>query len=159
MAASQALTGKLEADVEIKASPQQFHDMFSNKPHHVHHTCYDKIQGCDLHDGSWGTVGSVIFWNYVHDGKAKAAKEIVEAIDPEKNAITFRVIEGDLMKDYKSFVIHAQASPNPKGKGGSIVHWTLEYERLHDAIAHPETELQFLADVSKDVDAHLTQGN
>ena len=64
--ASSALTGKLETDVEIKASPEQFHDMFSNKPHHVHHTCNDKIQGCELHEGDWGTVGSIVFWNYVH---------------------------------------------------------------------------------------------
>ncbi|XVF85393.1 hypothetical protein PTKIN_Ptkin17bG0114400 [Pterospermum kingtungense] len=157
--ASSALTGKLETDVEIKASPQQFHDMFSNKPHHIHHTCNDKIQGCDLHEGDWGTVGSVIFWNYVHDGEAKVAKEVVEAIDPEKNAVTLRVIEGDLMKEYKSFAAHIQASPNPKGEGSSIVHWTLEYERLHDAIAHPETLLQLCVDISKDIDAHLIKGN
>ncbi|XVF85380.1 hypothetical protein PTKIN_Ptkin17bG0113100 [Pterospermum kingtungense] len=89
---------------------------------------------------------------------AKVGKEVVQAIDSEKNAITFRVIEGDL-KEYKSFVVHIQASPNPKSEGGSIVHWTLEYERLHDAIAHPETLLQFVFDISKDIDAHLTQGN
>ncbi|XVF85389.1 hypothetical protein PTKIN_Ptkin17bG0114000 [Pterospermum kingtungense] len=158
MASKSKFCGKIETDVEIKASPEQFHDMFSNKPHHVHHTCYDKIQGCDLHEGDWGKVGAVVFWNYVHDGKAKVAKEIVEAIDLEKNAITFRVIEGDLMEEYKSFLIHIQASPNPKGEG-SIVHWTLEYERLHDAIAHPETLLQFCVDVSKDIDSHLTKGN
>ncbi|MBA0819796.1 hypothetical protein Gohar_021254 [Gossypium harknessii] len=79
--ASSTLTGKLEADVDIKASPEQFHEMFAHKPHHVHHTCYDKIQGCDLHE----------------DGKAKKAKEVVEAVDPDKNLITFRVIEGELM--------------------------------------------------------------
>ncbi|XVF85378.1 hypothetical protein PTKIN_Ptkin17bG0112900 [Pterospermum kingtungense] len=50
------------------------------------------------------------------------------------------------MKEYKSFVVHIQASPNPKGEGGSIVHWTLEYERLYDAITHPETLLQFVVD-------------
>lgn len=67
MAASNSeFCGKLETDVEIKASPQQFHDMFSNKPHHVHHATYDNIQGCELHEGDWGKVGSVVFWNYVH---------------------------------------------------------------------------------------------
>ncbi|MFQ6664405.1 hypothetical protein Gotur_031532 [Gossypium turneri] len=95
--ASSTLTGKLEADVDIKASPEQFHEMFAHKPHHVHHTCYDKIQGCDLHEGEWGKVGSIVHWSYVHDGKAKKAKEVVEAVDPDKNLITFRVIEGELM--------------------------------------------------------------
>lgn len=63
---SSALTGKLEIDVEIKASPKQFHGLISEKPHRVHQTCNDKIQGCELHEGDWGTVGSVIAWKYVH---------------------------------------------------------------------------------------------
>ncbi|MFQ6629508.1 hypothetical protein Gotur_006590 [Gossypium turneri] len=156
--ASSALTGKLEADVEIKASPEQFHEMFAHKPHHVHHTCYDKIQGCDLHEGEWGKVGTIVHWSYVHDGKAKKAKELVEAVDPDKNLVTFRVVEGDLLEEYKSFVITIQVSPKSEGSG-SVVHWTLEYEKLHGGIAHPETLLQFVQDVSKDIDAHLTQAS
>ena len=64
--ASSVLTGKLETDVEVKASADKFHDMFCNRPHHVHHTCSDKVQGCDLHEGEWGTVGSIVCWSYVH---------------------------------------------------------------------------------------------
>lgn len=63
---SSVLTGKLEADVEIKASAEKFHDMFCNKPHHVSNTCSEKVQGCELHDGDWGTEGSIICWSYVH---------------------------------------------------------------------------------------------
>ncbi|KAK8526240.1 hypothetical protein V6N13_017292 [Hibiscus sabdariffa] len=156
--ASSGTTGKLEVDVEIKASPEQFHDMFTNKPHHVHHTCKDKIQGCDLLEGEWGKVGTIIHWNYVHDGKAKKAKEVIEAVDPDKNMITFRVIEGDLMEEYKTFLLTIQVSPKSEGTG-SVVHWTLEYEKLHDGIDHPETMLQFVKDVSEDIDAHLTKPN
>lgn len=82
----------------------------------------------------------------------------MEAVDPDKNLITFRVIEGDLKEEYKSFVITIQVSSKSEGNG-SIVHWTLEYEKLHDGIVHPETLLQFVQDVSKDIDAHLTQAN
>ncbi|KAK8627599.1 hypothetical protein V6N13_135207 [Hibiscus sabdariffa] len=154
--ASSGPVHKMEVDVEIKASPEQFHDMFANKPHHVHHTCYDKIQGCELHEGEWGKVGTVVNWSYVHDGKAKKAKEVIEAVDPEKNLITFRVVEGDLMEEYKSFVITIQVSPKSEGSG-SVVHWTLEYEKLHEEIDHPETLLEFVRDVSKDIDTHLAQ--
>ncbi|KAL0288448.1 UNVERIFIED_CONTAM: Kirola [Sesamum calycinum] len=49
-----------------------------------------------------GTVGSVIYWNYTHDGKERVAKEIIEAIDEEKKSVTFKVIEGDLMELYKT---------------------------------------------------------
>ncbi|KAL4364348.1 hypothetical protein GQ457_04G009270 [Hibiscus cannabinus] len=156
--ASSALTGKLETDVEIKASPEQFHDMFSNKPHHLHHACNDKIQACDLHEGEWGKVGTIVNWSYVHDGKAKQVKDVIEAVDPDKNLVTFRMVEGDLMEEYKSFVVTLQVSPKSGGSGsGSVVHWTIEYERLHQGIDHPETLLQLAIDVSKDLDAHLTK--
>ncbi|XVE74684.1 hypothetical protein DITRI_Ditri12bG0037000 [Diplodiscus trichospermus] len=156
--ASSALSGKLEIDVEIKASAETFHDMFSNRPHHVHRTNYEKVQGCDLHEGDFGTVGSIVCWKYVHDGKAKTAKQVIEAVDPEKNSITFKMLEGDLMEEYKSFLITIQASPKSEGEG-SIVHWTLEYEKLHEGIAHPETLLQFFFELSKDMGDYLFQEN
>jgi hypothetical protein len=87
------------------------------------------------------------------DGEAKAAKEKIVAIDDTNKSITFKVIEGDLLKEYKNFVIVVQATP--KGEG-SLVHWTMEYEKLKDDIPEPNSLLQFLIDVSKDIDAHLT---
>ncbi|KAK8529189.1 hypothetical protein V6N13_102121 [Hibiscus sabdariffa] len=155
---SSALTGKLEADVEIKASPEQFYDIFANKPHLVHHACNDKVQGWDLHEGEWGKVGTIIIWTYVHDGKAKQAKEVIEAVDPDKKLIISRVIEGDLMEEYKSFLLSIQVSPKSEGSG-NVVHLTLEYEKLHQGIDHPHTMLQFMKDVSNGIDAHLTKPN
>ncbi|MBA0613805.1 hypothetical protein Godav_014171 [Gossypium davidsonii] len=118
--ASSALIGNLEVDVEIKASPEQFREMFAHKLHHVHHTFYDKVQGCDLHKGEWG--------------KAKNANVIEEAVDSNKNLVTFKMIKGDLMKEYKSSIVTIQVSPKCEGNG-SIMHWTLEYEKMHDGIA------------------------
>ncbi|KAG2281488.1 hypothetical protein Bca4012_049966 [Brassica carinata] len=149
-----SLVGKLETDVEIKASAGQFHHMFTGKPHHVSKASPGNIQGCDLHEGDWGKPGSIILWNYVHDGEAKVAKERIEAVEPEKNLITFRVIEGDLMKEYKSFLLTIQVTPK-HGGAGSIVHWHLEYEKISDEVAHPETLLQFCVEVSKEIDEHL----
>ncbi|KAK2975711.1 hypothetical protein RJ640_010770 [Escallonia rubra] len=40
-----------------------------------------------------------------HDGKEKVAKEIIEAIDEEKKSVTFKVIGGDLMELYKTFIL------------------------------------------------------
>ncbi|CAN6844467.1 unnamed protein product [Brassica oleracea] len=160
-----SLVGKLETDVEIKASAGQFHHMFTGKPHHVSKASPGNIQGCDLHEGDWGKPGSIILWNYVHGkltllyifslyGEAKVAKERIEAVEPEKNLITFRVIEGDLMKEYKSFLLTIQVTPK-HGGAGSIVHWHLEYEKISDEVAHPETLLQFCVEVSKEIDEHL----
>ncbi|KAL1189913.1 MLP-like protein 34 [Cardamine amara subsp. amara] len=149
------LVEKLETNVEIKASAGQFHHIFTERPHHVSTATPRHIQGCDLHEGDWGKVGTIVIWNYVHDGVAKVAKERIEAVEPEKNLITFRVLEGDLMKEYKSFVITIQVTPAKHGGPGSIVHWHLEYEKISDEVAHPETLLQFCVEMSKEVDEYL----
>ncbi|MBA0798822.1 hypothetical protein Gohar_009378 [Gossypium harknessii] len=74
------------------------------------------------------------------DGKAKKVKEVVEAVEHDKNLVTFKVIEGDLMEEYKSFVATILVSPKSEGSG-SVVHWTLEYDKIHDEIVHLETLL------------------
>ncbi|CAH8308480.1 unnamed protein product [Eruca vesicaria subsp. sativa] len=149
-----SLLGKLEAHVEIKSSAEQFHHMFAGRPHHVSKASPGNVQGCELHEGEWGKPGSIIFWNYFHDGEAKVAKERIEAVEPEKNLITFRIIEGDLMKEYKSFLATIQVTPK-HGVTGSIVHWHLEYEKISEEVAHPETLLQFCIEMSKEIDEHL----
>ncbi|KAG7589696.1 Bet v I/Major latex protein [Arabidopsis suecica] len=128
-----SLVGKLETEVEIKASAGQFHHMFAGRPHHVSKASPGNIQGY---------------------GEAKVAKERIEAVKPEKNLITFRVIEGDLMKEYKSFLLTIQVTPK-QGGSGSIVHWLLEFEKISEEVAHPETLLQFCVEVSKEIDEHL----
>ncbi|KAG2322356.1 hypothetical protein Bca52824_015569 [Brassica carinata] len=171
MAESEAstLVGKLETEVEIKASAGKFHHMFAGRPHHVSKATPGKVQGCELHDGDWGKVGSIVYWNYFHgkyiyflfpftfmgnNGEARVAKEKIEAVEPEKNLITFRVIEGDLMKEYKSFVITIQVT-SKHGGAGSVVHWHFEYEKINEKVAHPETLLQFAVEMSKEIDEHL----
>ncbi|CAA7022443.1 unnamed protein product [Microthlaspi erraticum] len=149
-----SLVGKLETEVEIKASAEKFHHMFTARPHHVSKATPGKIQACDLHEGEWGKVGSIISWNFVHDGEAKVSKDRIDAVEPEKNLIKLTVIEGDLLKEYKSFAFTIQATPKHEGSG-SIVHWHLEYEKISEEIAHPETLLQFCVEMSKEIDDHL----
>ncbi|CAH2066650.1 unnamed protein product [Thlaspi arvense] len=60
-----SLVGTLETEVEIKASAGQFHHMFAGRPHHVSKASPGTVQGCEIDDGDWGKVGSIIFWNYV----------------------------------------------------------------------------------------------
>ncbi|KAG6599893.1 MLP-like protein 31 [Cucurbita moschata] len=147
--------GKLQADIEIKSPASKFHEMFCKRPYHVTNASGDKIQGCELHKGEWGQAGSIICWNYFHDGKAKVAKQLVEAVDADENLVVLRMIEGDLLKDHKNFKFTIQATP--KGRG-SVIHWTLEYEKLHKDIPESYTMLEFVVEMSKDIDAHLMEG-
>ncbi|KAK4263982.1 hypothetical protein QN277_029326 [Acacia crassicarpa] len=142
---------KLEADVHIKAPAKKFYDVLSSRTHHLANVCPDKVHAIDLHEGEWGSHGSIIIWNYVHDGKKCVAKEMVE-MDKENYKMTFNVLEGDLLEDYKSFRFLMELLPQEEG---TIVHWTLEYEKRKGHSPDPHTLLQFDIDMTKQVDDHL----
>ncbi|KAJ0241169.1 MLP-like protein 34 [Hirschfeldia incana] len=149
-----SLVGIIETTVEIQSSPEKLHDMFVGKKHDVPGATPSFVQGVELHEGEMGQVGSVVTWNYFHDGEAKVVTERIESIDPENNRVTYRVLDGDLMKEYKSFLITFQVTPKEEGPG-SIAHWHFEYEKINEEVAHPENLLQFAAEISKEMDAHL----
>ncbi|KAF7827658.1 MLP-like protein 43 [Senna tora] len=151
--ASQSQLVKLETDVQLKASAEQFFDVFCNRTHYISKVCPEKVESVRIHEGEWGTQGSIISWNYVHDGKKCVAKQVIESTDKENFKMTFNTLDGDLLEHYKSFKHILRVTPQQKG---SIAHWSLEYEKgKDDHIPDPHTKLQLVCDVSKDVDAHL----
>ncbi|KAJ4709992.1 MLP protein [Melia azedarach] len=148
-----ALAGQLETEIEIKAEAHAFHDVFSRRPHHVSNMAPGHIQSADLHEGDWGQKGCVVYWNYTHDGVPEVAKDIIEEINDEKNS-TFKVIEGHLLEKYKS--VHAIVQATPKDEG-SLVHWTLKYEKLSEDVPEPKGIIQLFNNMTKEIDALLTQ--
>ncbi|PRQ23264.1 putative START-like domain-containing protein [Rosa chinensis] len=151
---SSELFGKLETEVEINAPAAKYHELFTRRPHHLSNISPDKIQSCELLEGQWGDLGSVIYWNYCYDGKTTVSTDLIEAVDDEKNSVTFKVIDGPLLEHYKSFRLIVEATP--KGDRNSLVHLIVEYEKLHDQVSDPHSLLQFVADLSKDMGAHLS---
>ena len=79
-------------------------------------------------------------------------KDVIEAIDANKNLITLRVVEGDVLKEYKTINLTIGAISKDKG---SLVHVTMEYERLKGHIPDPHTLLDLVAELARDIDAHL----
>uniref|UniRef100_A0A1J3CSY7 MLP-like protein 28 n=1 Tax=Noccaea caerulescens TaxID=107243 RepID=A0A1J3CSY7_NOCCA len=154
MSDTSSLVGIVETTVELKSSSEKFHDMLVGRPHNLSDASPSNLQGCELHEGEIGQVGAVLLWNYVHDGEAKVMKHRMESVEPEKNRVTYRVLEGDVMNEYKSFLITFQVTPK-EGEPGSIAHWHFEYEKINDEVAHPETLLQLAVEVSKEMDEHL----
>ncbi|XP_022956032.1 MLP-like protein 43 [Cucurbita moschata] len=151
-----ALYGKLETNVKIKASAQKFHEILHQRPHHISNICSDKIQGVELHEGEWGKAGTILDWRYVLDGKVHKAKKVIEDVDEEKNSFTWKLVEGDLLELYNNLKIKVQCIPKDEG---SVIHYTLEYEKLHEGIPDSHSLLQLCAEVTKDIEAHLVGNN
>ncbi|CAN7033838.1 unnamed protein product [Brassica oleracea var. botrytis] len=162
----------LETTVELKSSPGKFLDMFIGKQQfEVSSICPSYIQGCELREGEMGQVGSIVVWRYISnnikpitinmckcyiwsDGEAKMIMEMIDSIDLENNQVTFKVLDGDLMKEYTLFLITLQVT-SKEGDVGSVAHWHFQYVKINEKVADPESLLQFAVEVSKEIDAHL----
>ncbi|KAL3501902.1 hypothetical protein ACH5RR_036351 [Cinchona calisaya] len=146
------LKGKMIGQTEIKgAGGDVFHDIISRRPHHLTNMSPVKVKGFTLINGGLGTVGSVICWNYTHEGKEKIGKQIIEDVDEVKQSVRFKMIEGDLMELYKSFIITYHVD---KEGDYNLVTWTLEYEKLNENTPHPGTLLDFFLHMVEDIEAH-----
>ena len=117
-----SLIGKKSVQIEIKSCGDLFHELLGKKPHQVSNLAPNHVQGCDLHEGDWGSDESIIVWKYFHDGKNRVAKQIV-LVDEEKKTVTFDVIEGDLKELYKTFLITLHVDKNGET---NLVTWTFE---------------------------------
>ncbi|XP_021723645.1 MLP-like protein 34 isoform X2 [Chenopodium quinoa] len=148
------LKRKLEGEVEIRESAADvLHDLYKNRPHHIAHSGGSNfIQNCDLHNGVVAKPGAIFSWTYTLDGKQRTGKTEIEEIDEEKKMVRQKVVEGDLLDEYKSLVFICHAIP--KGKGSSTVKWTLEYEKVHPGIPEPSSMLDALLEAAKGIEDH-----
>ncbi|KAI5558417.1 hypothetical protein POPTR_017G051100v4 [Populus trichocarpa] len=149
-----SLSSRMEVAVETSVPAEKFHDIFSTSTiTQLSSMSPAKVQAIHLLKGEWEKPGCTISWNFYIDGAPTAAK-VMEDIDNTKLSTTFNVIEGDLMGAYKSFKAIVQATP--KGHG-SVVRWTMIYEKLSENIPAPTAFVDFAVDLTKDINAHMTQ--
>uniref|UniRef100_A0A803MK90 Bet v I/Major latex protein domain-containing protein n=1 Tax=Chenopodium quinoa TaxID=63459 RepID=A0A803MK90_CHEQI len=85
------------------------------------------------------------------NGKKCVAKEVVEAVDEEKKSVRFKVIEGDLLKEFKSisFSIHVV----PKGETTAVM-WVAEFEKIADDGPYPTKIMDFCIHITRDIEKH-----
>ncbi|KAF8040172.1 hypothetical protein BT93_B2410 [Corymbia citriodora subsp. variegata] len=148
-----SLEGKLEVEIDIQSSADKFYNLFKSQIYHLPTISSDIFQKVELHDGDWNSSGAVKHWNYTLDGKALTVKEKVK-VDDENKSITLNIMEGDILKEFKSFKSIEQATAKADGNG-STVKWTIEYEKLNESVAEPKSYTDALIKITKDVDAHL----
>ncbi|KAI7729837.1 hypothetical protein M8C21_003519 [Ambrosia artemisiifolia] len=146
-----ALSGKRVAQIEIKSKGDVFHDLWKANPHHIPNLSPTLVQNCQTHNGETGTVGSVLHWNYFHDGKDCVAKTKILAIDEENKSINFQFVDGDFLKLYKSFYVYLHVDT----KGSKhVVTWTVEYEKLSPNVPDPDTFMDFYKRLTKDIETN-----
>lgn len=78
-------------------------------------------------------------------------KHRVEAIDEEEKQVTYKVVEGDLLKDFKIFVVNVHVDTSGVD---NIVTWSFDYEKVDETVKDPTTYLDFVLRLTKDIETH-----
>ncbi|WMV22910.1 hypothetical protein MTR67_016295 [Solanum verrucosum] len=142
------LKGKLIASVEVKCGGHPIHDFFHIHTHHIPNISPSIINHFEIHEGETVKVGSIVSWNYNEAGQKKFIKQVIEAIDPDRKSITWKVIEGDVLELYNSFTVILSCEHE-------WTTWTIEYEKKTEDISEPLIQLGLLLDLTKDIERHL----
>ncbi|XP_038702183.1 MLP-like protein 28 [Tripterygium wilfordii] len=150
-----SLYGKIEASVELKTPANKVHQLGkSGSLINLTEATNGKLKGVDIVEGELGKNGYVIAPKGVCPcGGDVNSKVKIEKIDDENRTICGKVIEGDLLKRYKSLKYIVQVTPDGKG---SVMLWTIEYEKMNKDVPEPNQLLDYGAAITKALDLHLS---
>nr|GLL32918.1 kirola-like [Ipomoea trifida] len=137
------LKGKLLGQIEISINGDLFHEILGARPHHLPSMTSVVLAV----DGQWGTQGC---------GKTEIGESFMDTIDDEKKMVKYRVVKGDILKSFKSFIITCEVETNGDG---NFVIWTVVYEKLKEEIPEPLTFMEYLFTLTKETVDHLAKLN
>ncbi|KAI3995110.1 hypothetical protein MKX01_031912, partial [Papaver californicum] len=85
-------------------------------------------------------------------GKAMRSMEESTHTD-ETRKISHRIVEGEVLKDYKKFESINEINPKPNGNG-YVVTWSIVYEKINQDSPTPSAYLSFFHQAIEDMKKH-----
>ncbi|KAI3915016.1 hypothetical protein MKW98_020563 [Papaver atlanticum] len=143
---------KLGFETEIKCSADKYFGLFSYNITQLSKLFPNIYKSIEVIRGDGTSVGSTRLWKFFKEGKEMAVKNRVTAFDKEKRSITVEVFEGEIMNYYKTSSAKLDVVPKQYAAGnGSLVKWSLEFEKVNDDIPNPTAYLDALRVTTKEV--------
>ncbi|PON94466.1 Major latex protein domain containing protein [Trema orientale] len=152
-----AQIAKLENRVDIKSSPEGFYETYVRKHYLLPKLSPNVLKDVKLINGAWDSVGSVIQYSFVPQGKLSSHIDTVrvDAIDDKNKSVTCTVLDGsEAMKYYKTCSFTIQALERSEGEGSSVKAF-IEYEKQNEAIPPPTKYMELAELLYKSIDAYL----
>ncbi|WMV22699.1 hypothetical protein MTR67_016084 [Solanum verrucosum] len=144
------LKGKLIASLEMKCGGHSVFEVFHTNTHHIVNICPRNVTHFEVHEGEIIKAGSIVSWKYYEAGQEMYMKHLIEAVDPHKKLIKWKVIEGDLLELYNYFDFTTSCDHQ-------WTTWTIEYEKKTEDTPEPLIHLSHIFDMTKDIEGHLLQ--
>ncbi|MBA0613757.1 hypothetical protein Godav_014127 [Gossypium davidsonii] len=148
-----ASSGQLHVDFELKSPAEKvwgtIRDSTTIFPQALSHD-YKSIQ---VLEGDGKAPGSVRLINYAEGSPiVKVSKERIESVDEAEKKYVYSIIDGDLLKYYKTFF--GKIIVVPKGES-SLVKWSCEFEKASEEIPDPSVIKEFAVKNFKEIDDYL----
>ncbi|KAI3899997.1 hypothetical protein MKW98_000897 [Papaver atlanticum] len=146
------LVGKLIAESEVNCNADKFYKIFKHHkevPKAIPHI-YTSVKAVEGHGL---TSGCIKEWGYVRDGKNLVVREKT-TFDDETRTILHSAVGGDMMNDNKKFDLTLVVNPRDT-EHGSIVKWTIEYEKKNEDSPVPIHYLALCNQITEGLNSHL----
>ncbi|CAN6676071.1 unnamed protein product [Malus baccata var. baccata] len=131
--------GKLEVEVEVKSPAQKFWEALRDSTAVFPKAFPQDYKSIDVLEGDGKAIGSVRLITYAD-------------VDEVGKAVAYKVIDGDLLKYYKSF--KCVLTVTPKGDG-SLVKWSSVFEKAHEQVPEPSIIKDFAVKNFQELDAYV----
>ncbi|KAK9153666.1 hypothetical protein Sjap_001146 [Stephania japonica] len=147
----------LEVEYEVKWAANKFYNFVKNSLSMLPKIS-PYISKREVVEGDGESVGSVIQWEYLLGPNVVVDKEKITEIDDENMTFTNEIVQGDALKTLKSLA--CKATVIPKGTGGSVLKWSIIYEKLNEADASdPYHYIDFSKSLAVALDSHFRNTN
>ncbi|KAF5200249.1 Mlp-like protein [Thalictrum thalictroides] len=145
--------GRLEVEVETKSSADKIWEAIKETPTLFPKIFPDRYKSVEVLEGDGKNVGSVLLMNFVESTPGVTfSKDRIDEADEATKSLAYTVIEGEILAVYTTFKAKLQVVP--KGDG-SLVKWSLEYEKANEEVPEPNFIKDFATQTFKGLDAHF----
>ncbi|KAK6922133.1 Bet v I/Major latex protein [Dillenia turbinata] len=146
------MASTLGVEVEVKSNADKFWQGIRDSTTLFPKLFPDQYKSIEVLEGDGKSVGSIRLITYAGGALVQESKEKIESVDETKKAVSYSVIEGDLLKYYKKFLGHIDVSP--KGEGSSV-KWACEFEKASEEVPDPNVIKDFVVKNFKELDEFL----
>ncbi|KGN51827.1 MLP-like protein 423 [Cucumis sativus] len=152
-----ASDGTLSVELDVKSVADKFWKNMRDSTIIFPKAFPHDYKSIEVLEGDGKAVGSIRLITYSEGSPiVKESKERIEAVDEEKKTVSYSVIEGDLLKYYKSFKGHIAVIPKEE-ENGSSVKWSCEFEKASEEIPDPHAIKDFVVKNFMELDDYCHQ--
>ncbi|XP_020083130.1 MLP-like protein 423 [Ananas comosus] len=147
------MASKVDVQVEVKSPADKFWGAIRDSTDLFPKVFPSQYKSIEIAEGDGKSPGTIRIVKYAEGVPLVTfSKEKVEVADDANKLVSYSVIDGEMVNLYKTFKPTLQVIPNGDG---SLVNWSLEFEKVNAEVPEPDLILETAAETFKDLDEYL----